>query len=155
MKVKIDIPEYTLKYDKSFLKQVMGGAGNRVKKTTVELIRDSAGSGIMRNGHVASAPNEAPANFTGNLAKSLKVKVARDGTSVSVVDTAKYALSLESGSRGGGGKKGNRNRRDMPSTTRVMAPRPYLSTALDKNIESITKDIQDSVIKDINFFKKT
>jgi HK97 gp10 family phage protein len=76
----------------------------------VRMIHSGPKTGAVYGKHQASAPGEAPASDTGNLARSIKVKFdLKQGWAV-VKATAPYAFWLEFG------------------TTR-MAPRPFMGPA--------------------------
>lgn len=77
------------------------------------LILNTPKTGRMYGDHQASAPGEAPANWTGHLLNSFKVTQHTTGSvvSVRVTNTAEYAPHLEFG-------------------TIKMAPRPFLRPAL-------------------------
>lgn len=78
--------------------------------------------------HQASAPGEAPANDTGNLARSINVVAGLEGvTSTSVVEVrTDYASALEFG-------------------TRHMEPRPFANPALNENKAEISAIIRAEV----------
>ena len=168
--LKIDVPRWALEYDKKATRQIMRSAGNEVAALARSIIRHAKGSGRVYDGVAASAPGEAPVSRSGELAASIKVKIIRGGMGVSVRDAVHYALSLEAGAHGGGGnttasnlrKAGSvargrygstlgANRQIAKSNTRVLLPRPFLSTALEQRENSIAERIRASVVEGIKF----
>lgn len=146
MRLSITVPSVALTFDKKLLRRVLGQAGREIVATAKALIgRD--GSGRQYGSHHASAPGMPPATFKGLLAKSLSVRTT--ATSVRITDSAPYALSLESGAVGGGGKNsktiGRVHRRGgakgKAATQRIMAPRPYLSVAAEGEMPILQKRI--------------
>src|ERR1700733_12957022 len=89
--------------DKRDLTKALRQIGKELKTDTKAMIL-AGGSGKQYGAHRASAPGEAPANLSGQLAASLKVSVR--GTTLKLTDTAAYALALEAGEKGGGFRKG-------------------------------------------------
>lgn len=108
--------------NKDALKKELRLIGNEVKKKTQALIRSQA----SRNPHKSSQPGQAPASWTGNLAKLIRVQVKRN--KVTITDTARYATALEAGATLNNGS--------------VVAPRPYLSTVLDEMRPEIEKRLE-------------
>lgn len=146
------------------LKAVMRAAGGEIAALARALIRRSAGGGRVyyRNGrrYTASAPGQAPVKVSGALAAGIKVRPFKSGTGVAIRETEFYGVMLEGGAKGGGGGKGARNkagrgdkrgRRSMPTTTRVMLPRPFLSTAIKMREASLGERIRDAIVNDIKF----
>lgn len=85
--------------------------------------------------HRASAPGEAPANFTGALKNSIKAK--QHGSNELVfgagnVTDLNYAKTLEEGSH-----------------IRRIEPRPYLITAIKNNDRNIQKRLERYITKSI------
>ena len=72
--------------------------------------------------HQASAPGEAPASDTGNLAKNIRFKPDKASKSVSIIAKTPYAGHLEFGTRGD-------PKRNIPP----LAPRPFMGPAFNKN----------------------
>lgn len=159
-KLQIVVPTYAFFSDKAALRKTLRSAGAEVAAVARSLIRKSQ----------QSTPGMPPVNRTGNLASHLVVKVARSGTSVSIADTARsatgsgapYALFLEDGAKGGGGKKGSRNVRKRingksvlvsVSGSRVALPHPFLSTALDQRESSVAQRVQEAVVSGIKFVR--
>jgi hypothetical protein len=140
----VTIPSYHFVHDKKLLKTVLRQAGQEVAKIDRALLRAS-GSGRKYGRHVASAPGAASAKLSGLLAKSVKVKVSKSGSSVRIIEDQYYAKFLEIGAKGGGRRKGggkSRTRKGVVKTRRVMAPRPSLHLAYAKvagNLEARIK----------------
>lgn len=67
-----------------------------------------------RKTHTASAPGEAPASDTGNLAKGIRVKIDKDKAVAQVISHAPYSAHLEFG-------------------TSRMAARPFMGPAFHRN----------------------
>lgn len=159
-KLQIVVPAYAFTVDKSLLRKTLRSAGAEVAAVARSLIRKSA----------KSVPDQPPVNRTGNLASHLVVRVGKSGDSVSISDTARsatgsgapYALFLEDGAHGGGGKNGSRNVRKRINGksvlvsavgTRVLLPHPFLSVALDQRETSIAQRVQDAVVGGVKFQK--
>ena len=152
--IKLDIPEYFLQFDKKQVKKALRGAAQVVKKDAQALIRKSVAAGTRYGNHTASAPGQPPSSETGRLASSIVVKSSR-GLTVRVIDRQFYALALEAGAVGGGGRAGERSslgvkqgstRKGTAGMTRVMAPRPYLSLALEQDAPELKRRIELSVM---------
>lgn len=105
--------------NKAALRKELRLIGNEIKKKTQALIRAQA----SKNPHKPSQPGQAPASWTGNLAKLIRVRVKNN--KVTLIDTARYATALEAGATLNNGS--------------VVAPRPYLSTVFDQMRPEIEK----------------
>lgn len=156
-----------LAFEKKRLKALMRSAGTEIAALARALIRRSARGGRVYRGsggnkyrpyrpgrYSASAPGEAPANVTGTLARSIKVRPFKSGEGVAIRDTMFYALFLERGARGGGRKRsaGQRVRgKSGTATDRVLLPRPFLSTALERRQSSIGERLKAAVLDGIEF----
>ena len=153
--LKIKVPSVAVTYDKKHTKQVMRAAATEVANVARRLIRTGQASGRTYGSHTASAPGAPPASQTGKLAASIRtnVKEQRNTIVARITDVEFYAKFLETGATGGGGRKGNRNKRGKPSTQRVLAARPFLSAALDSRRASIADRIKDAIDKDVAFVK--
>lgn len=83
-----------------------------------------------KNVHKASAPGEAPANDTGNLAGSVTVVNAQPGPQPEaiVIAGARYAKWLEYGTKDG-----------------KLKPRPFMRPAAESSIEQINKYILEEL----------
>lgn len=158
IKMDIVVPSVYISVDKKKTKAVLRAVGNEVARRARALIR-SSGGGRKYGSHVASAPGAAPAKLSGKLASSIRVQT-KDGKFnsiyVRIVDTAldpkgrPYSKFLETGAVGGGRAK-NASRRvhrrrsfeerkaGARPGARVMAPRPYLTTALEQVEQSDIK----------------
>jgi len=144
--------------DQRALKKVMRAAGNEVAAVARALIRRQAGSGRLYGKHRASAAGEAPARITGALLRGIRVRPFKSGMGVSIRDTEFYAKFLEVGAKGGGGRKGSANlgarrkgAKRTAQTARVLAPHPFLSTALASREKSLAQRIKGAVDQDVQF----
>ena len=94
----------------------------RISSTAKKLIQGGKKSGnVYKRGdktHTASAPGEAPASDTGNLASNILVQYDKTKVTASVIANTPYASALEYGSRG------DPSRRIPP-----LPPRPFLRPA--------------------------
>jgi hypothetical protein len=149
MPIKIEVPSALIEFDRKRLRKVLRQAGQEVAAAARKLIRSAVGGGPRG----ASAPGQPPVSRSGVLASSISVKPSKSGLSVRILDAAYYSLFLETGAKGGAGRKGNRNRRGKPSSSRVLAPRPYLSKALEDREASLSERIKESISNDIAFKK--
>lgn len=100
-----------------------------IQAKAVELIKSGPKSGRIysRGGrkHQASAPGEAPADDTGNLAANVfVVEGTTAGTTASVVARAVYAMALEFG-------------------TKNMLPRPFMRAAYEFYKPSLVAELRD------------
>ena len=178
-KLKITVPSVALTYDKKVLRATMRVAGNEVAAATRSLLRTSTGGGrtyygtgggssaAFRGGYQkkkysASLAGMAPRNLTGTLARSIVVKPFKSGEGVAIRDSAFYALMLEAGAQGGGGKKGARNVyakrggvrvRVKLVGSRILEKRPFLTRALDAKQGSLAPRIQGAAIQGIKLVR--
>lgn len=169
-RLQVDVPQqYRLSFDKKRVRQVLSRAGAEIAAVARNKIRRSAGGGRFYRGpggvkHQASLPAQPPTSFSGALANSIRSKTNRNGDGVTIRDLAFYALFLETGAKGGGGSgvKGKRGQRNKvvrgrgltvitPVGGRVMAPRPFLSLALEERETSIAERIKSAIIEDVQF----
>jgi hypothetical protein len=143
----IDVPAYKVTYEKKETAKVLRQAASEVAKGIRRLIR---GKGVQ-----PSAPGEPPISKSGKLASSIKVSVTtrNDQVTARIRDVAFYATMLEKGAIGGGGKKGQRNKRGKPSTRRVLQPRPFMYRVLDEKASSLTERMQEAIMNDMAFVK--
>lgn len=154
IRLSVTVPAATLELDKRALKRALMQAGREVAKDARRLIRTSPASGRLYRGpggsakyrgagpglHRASSPNQAPASDSGTLLRSIGVKPFQSGEGVRITDSAFYALFLEAGARGGGrlGPRGAKRRGKAGiSKTRVLEPRPFLTTSLQSREQSL------------------
>ena len=111
--VLLRIPKLIREYPER-IEQALKDIGVDVLDEVRKLIRTGKKTGRIYNfrgrKHQASAPWQAPANMTGELAKSSNYAV-RNAQEMSIGETVNYALFLEMG-------------------TRKMMPRPHLITAI-------------------------
>lgn len=154
-KVSIDTPNALWSFDKKHLKKIMRAAGQEVSATAKGLIRASAGG-----------PGAAPKSETGALIRSLVVRPSRSGLSVKVIAAAMakrgggpYGLFLEAGVQYQT-KSANRPKRVHRKRSQVLtaqpgqtliAPRPFLSTALARKAPSLQARIASAVQDDVRF----
>lgn len=149
MPIYLDAKKFELMLDKSDVADALREIGNNIKAKAKALILAGGSNGIGA-AHQTSLPGNAPNSLTGELARKLKVKVNANRLSVVITDGTKYALSLESGAKGGGRNKNGSTRRmraninGNPTTKRILLPRPYLSTALEQCESEIEATIVQS-----------
>jgi HK97 gp10 family phage protein len=91
-----------IKVNSAELKKIINQAENLVSESSVYMaeemkksITSGAKSGRRYSSHTSSAPGQAPANWTGQLLKSIKVQKMKGISFVYI--TAKYAQFLEFG----------------------------------------------------------
>lgn len=146
-------------YEKQNLKRLMRQVGAEIAAVTRAMIRRSQGGGRTYYLHgaryQASAPGNPPGNRTGALIRGVVVRPFRSGEGVAIRDRMFYALFLEVGAKGGGGRRkgggSTRNRKGKPQTSRVLAPRPFLSLALESRRASIDARVKAAVLQGIAF----
>lgn len=148
--VYISVPHLTLKFNKKNLTTAMRNIGQEEVKKVKALLGKKLGAGHT------STPGNPPANVTGLLARSVKSRVGKDGMSVMIYDSAFYSKFLETGATGGGGKltgiainkagvrrqRRQRNIRGVAQTTRVLLPRPFISTQVNADLASIDRRLR-------------
>lgn len=148
MKLVVKVPSVAFTHDKKLLRRILGQAGRTIAQTARSLIRSGSGN----RPHITSTPGGPPMSLTGALAASLKVRVK--GDRVSVRDTQFYAKFLETGAKGGGGKKGSANKRkrgqNLPQTQRVLLPRPFVSVAADREMPDLQQQISKALAQGID-----
>lgn len=170
--LEIRMEGFWIELDKKHLRSVLRAAGAEIASVARALIRRSSGGGRFYNykGHrgaryQASAPGQPPVSISGVLAKSIKVRPFKSGEGVAVRDAAFYAKFLEIGAKGGGGnargsnilpagvggRSQNRMKASAISKSRVLAPRPFLSAALDQRRASITTRIEAAIAEGVKF----
>ena len=153
-----------LELDKTLVRRTLRAAGAEIAALARSKIRAPDGGGRLYYGkrypggrHRASLPGQPPATATGNLLRSISVKVFRDGEGVAIRDSAPEALWLEGGARGGGRLKraGSFVRGGAGiGKTRVLAPRPFLSTALMEREASIGRRLKTSIDDGMKFVRE-
>jgi hypothetical protein len=167
----ITVPLVELTWDKKLLRKILRQAGQEIAATARALI----GRGLPRmdkNGKVLGAvAGSPPMSRSGRLARSLKVRMTGDkviisdeAANTSETGAAFYALFLEDGSKGGGGKKGNvkggsktigrehkkGGAKGVVQTKRVSFEHPFLSTALEEELPQLEKRIQEALARSID-----
>lgn len=167
IKLSVKISSGTIVYEKKRLKSVLRAAGNEVAAAArAKLNRNSGtgrkyyvrGSSGSQGSYQASVAGSPPSSITGKLARSIKVFPFKSGDGVAVRARAFYALFLEIGAKGGGGRKrtgankySRSGKRDRTTTKRVMLPRPFLSAVLDERSASIGQRISAAIDGDVKF----
>jgi hypothetical protein len=101
----------------------------RVKNTAVKLVLQGPKTGIRYGDHIASAPGEAPASDTGNLASHINSSVDTRELSGTVRAETPYAARLEFG--------------DSAKTPGkpFIQPRPFLQPALEENAPAFLEEM--------------
>lgn len=160
MRIRVDTG-YLLTLDKKAAKQTYRRAAAEILATARQKIRKGGGTGrryYLGGGgqYVASAPGQSPVSLTGALRRSGKASAFKSGTGFAVRFSAFYAVMLEEGARGGAGtrlgKSGSvRNRRGVAAGSRVLEPRPFLTSALEERAASIEGRIKDAIMNGIEF----
>lgn len=95
-------------------------------------------SGKRYGKHRASAPGEAPANDTGNLARSITVVAARPSPNAQaiVMASTEYAKALEYGTKRAG-----------PARNGEIRPRPFLRPAIEATKDEMNRVIQEEIAR--------
>ncbi|MCE2576030.1 hypothetical protein [Komagataeibacter sp. FNDCR2] len=166
--IQVEISAYAPEYSKKNLRRNLRTAGQEVAASARRIIRSSVGGGRIYYGgggsikyrggsspgkYRASGPGQAPVNVTGTLARSIKARLlkGKDRDVEAIRDAAFYAKFLEVGAKGG--KPGARNKRGRSqlyvSSSRVLAPRQFLSRALAERAPSIRRRLADAAVSDI------
>lgn len=154
-RIYVSVPSVHLIHDLKATRAVLRKVANAAARDARAAARRKSGGGraYYYNGKLiqASAPGEAPVRRSGQLAGNIRVRSGR-GKSLSMIisDKAFYAKMIETGSVGGGGRKGNRNKRKRGEVTqassgRVQAARPFLSTAVEKNTQNLGETLVESI----------
>jgi hypothetical protein len=173
-RVQVTVRRGYLALNKKELRATFRQAGNEIARDTRAMLR-GAGGGVVYRGpggsaqfrggykkgrFQASTPGAPPAHELGALAKSIRTKVFRNSDGVAIRATAFYALMLESGAQGGGGRKGARNNyakrggkrfRVKINGQRVLAPRPFLTVALERRGPELARRLQNAIENGIEF----
>jgi len=147
-RIEIVVPAYAIEFAKVNLAKSLRVAGRDVVVLARQKIRSAVGGGRLYYGpggsikyrggaktgrYRASAPGQAPVNLTGETARSLRVRSAGK-LSVRVIDAAFQAKILEAGAQ---------------DSNRVMAPRPFMSSALTELAPGISRRLADAAIRDM------
>lgn len=175
IRLSVTVEAGRIDLDKRLLRQTLRAAGAEVVGVARTLVRKSQGSGRLYRGKRSSAPGQPPISRSGDLARSFKVSVFKSGEGVAIRDAAFYARFLETGARGGGGasrtrtnillagqvgRRGrilrlkNRMKRGAVNKTRVLMPRPFLTTALQMREASIAQRVAVSINTGIKFVRQ-
>lgn len=113
----------------SLLGDVLDKTAQDVQQNAVARIQDGPATGRMYGKHQASAPGEAPATDQGLLANSIQWQPTGD-LSREVAVGAEYGAPLEYGTEDG-----------------RIAPRPFLTPAIEDNRESFRAMVASAVRK--------
>lgn len=117
MQYTAEVQRYIKQIPKNVKKEVKARGKNAAQEILAaeKAVLNGTGSGRVYGSHVASAPGEPPAKWTGNLRGSFKPVVTDEGMTVKVGvrSGVKYASYLEDG-------------------TRRMAARPFRDRVLEK-----------------------
>lgn len=159
IQLQIHVPTWRIVHDRKATAKVMRAAASEVAGVARRMIR--AGS----RQH-PSEPGQPPASKTGQLASAIRVRVkTTPGAIVArVIDSAidkagrPYGKFLETGraGRSAGVKRRHRRmtvaeRQATSGQSGYMAPRPYLTLALEQRETSITRRINDAIMNDMKF----
>jgi hypothetical protein len=156
MSFVITVPVVHLVYDKALIRKILVQGGREIIAKAKSLIGKKVRKGKR---HVTSVAGQPPNSLSGMLAKSLKVKIRRDGDRVSIFDAIYYSKFLEVGATGGGGPKGSKNLKrshrrgagpGIPVTNRKMLPHPFLSTAANDVMPNLSRQIKEALAKGID-----
>ncbi len=156
-----------LVYTKRRMRRLMRQAGQEVAALAKVMIRRAQGGGATYRGsggskyrpyrpgrYTASAPGQPPVNVTGTLLGGIVVRPYKSGEGVAVRDRTFYALFLEGGAQGGGRKGSGGKRlkgRAGTNTSRMLEPRPFLSSALRQRQASLEDRIKAAIVADLEF----
>lgn len=91
-----------------------------VQGTAVLKVQRGPKTGIQYGDHRASAPGEAPATDSGNLARNIGIEVDVDRKEASVISRAAYSAALEFGTNDG-----------------KLLPRPFMQPSFSENLPEI------------------
>ncbi|NOG69809.1 hypothetical protein [Roseicella sp. DB1501] len=148
LRLQLSVSSYQLAYNRKNLTAALRAAGRIVAAKARSLILSAP------KPSVAGGP---PANRTGLLARSLLVRAR--GSTARIIDAAQsndafYARFLETGATSGGGRGftrtrvAGRARRKVTgkyTTQRNMAPRPFLTAALEASQAEIVRRVGEGV----------
>lgn len=159
IRFQIDLDASYFAYDRKATRLALRAAGNEIAAYARALIRSSRGTGPKH----ASLPGQAPANLSGFLASKIKVFLFKQGDGVAIRDMAYYSLFLEKGAHGGGGDtraynmryvKSGRRRMINIDQSRLLLPRPFLSTVLDQQKDSIEARLKTAIMSGMKFERR-
>lgn len=131
-RVAVFITEAKKKRDAAVMRAIKLAA-YKVQATARRSILHDPKTGIVYGKHQASAPDEAPASDTGNLARNIVVILDERSHLSYVVSRAPYSAALEYGAM-----------RNKDSEFFTLAPRPFMRPALEINRADIRKMIEDA-----------
>ena len=179
IRLEVKMEGFWLEFDKKHLRSVMRAAGGEIAAAARRMIRRSSGSGRFYNykGHrgaryQASAPGQPPVDISGalpNRSRCARSRAARASRSATRILRAiprvrrqgrrrQHARPQQHPARrrdrldGGRLLRGqNRMKAGAISKTRVLAPRPFLTAALDQRRASITARIEAAIIEGVKF----
>ena len=97
IRVKFDEISYS-QFDRRRVRSAMGRASRAMANTLKQTVRGK-GAGRIYGRHIASAPGQPPARYTGNLLRSIKGRASRRGYALVVAAIAPHAAMLEMGTR--------------------------------------------------------
>lgn len=119
----------TQKLLKISMEKSLQACGEMLKQEMIKRIESGSKTGNMYGNHQASAPGQSPADDSGDLVRSLKVDVLKNGE-MNIKGTI-YALYLENG-------------------TSKMQPRPFIQPS----IKGVRRQIQKIFEKEVANIKK-
>jgi len=120
--------------------EIVKGGGQLIRGEAIKSIQAGGKSGIVyqkynpRREHRASAPGQAPASDTGNLASKIIVK-QKSRNRINVESNANYSAYLEYG-------------------TSKMQPRPFMLPAFEKSKKPIINAVFKRVVRKIEEYTK-
>lgn len=145
------------------LRALMRKAGNEVAQAARRKI--GGGKGPSLPGQSPNAKNKGH-DPKYSLKRSIKVYPFKDGEGVAIRARAFYSVMLEGGAKGGGNvsdakyrmklfRSGRRyqTKSTKARSTRILLPRPFLTTALAERTGSLGERIRDAIVNDIAFRK--
>lgn len=150
MTIIFEIPSVLLFNDPKSLRRTMRQVGAEGSAAVKSLIRQATREAGKKPVEEAGAP---PISRTGALLSSITSAVSRDGESVTIKAGVYYSKFLEHGAIGGGGRKGSRNKRGIPQTSRIMQPHPFFDPPIARLENGWRERIIKSVVEDISLRK--
>lgn len=111
--------------------QALYAQGEAIRKDAADSIIEG---GIPSPNHVVSAPGSPPNRDTGNLDKSIDVRINPSRKTVTVAARAEYSAALEFG-------------------TSTIAARPFLRPALQRNKDRVVLGTAQAVSEVVRVFK--
>ncbi len=107
------------------MSQAAASLAIKIRATAVELIHRGPKTGRMYGNHQASAPGEAPATDSGDLARSIKVRKGEEEGSWYVTAGTDHAIPLEFG-------------------TEKMEARPFMTPAFVEALPNLKSEIWEA-----------